>query len=144
MASTNVTVPTCSVHASASAYTDEAQANFNLTAWPYYKTYVVSPQVLPGIIIGLLFFIAAIVFAIWLLTLCCRSVGWRNRRTRVHDVPAEGSRKRAAFGVLLLLATLGVVGAGTWALVVGIESTDGKVGDFWALITSIQTTAGHK
>jgi len=29
------------------------------------QTYVVSPQVLPGIIIGLLFFIAAIVFAIW-------------------------------------------------------------------------------
>jgi len=54
-------------------------------------------------------------------------------------LPWRRSRKRAAFGVLLLLATLGVVGAGTWALVVGIESTDGKVGDFWALITSIQT-----
>ena len=29
------------------------------------QTYVTSPQVLPGIIIGLLFFVAAIVFVIW-------------------------------------------------------------------------------
>jgi hypothetical protein len=34
---TNVTVPSCSIHARASAYTDEAQANFKVTSLAYYK-----------------------------------------------------------------------------------------------------------
>jgi hypothetical protein len=32
---------------------------------PFLQTYVVSPQVLPGIIFGVLFWIAAIIFVIW-------------------------------------------------------------------------------
>ena len=34
---TNVTVPQCSAHVSASEYNAQAQANFDVTSWGYYK-----------------------------------------------------------------------------------------------------------
>ena len=38
---------------------------------------------------------------------------------------------------------LGVIGTSTWALIEGIKTTDGKVGDFWNLISDLQGDVSH-
>ena len=46
--------------------------------------------------------------------------------------------KWAVFNILLLVVALGVIGTSTWALVEGIKTTDGKVNDFWTLISDLE------
>ena len=51
----------------------------------------------------------------------------------IHFVRGR-KNKQAGFNLILTIVTLGVVGAGTWALVTGIKATDGQVNDVWDLI----------
>ena len=38
----------------------------------------------------------------------------------------------------MLAVALGVVGTSTWALIEGIKTTDGKVSEFWTLLSNLQ------
>lgn len=45
----------------------------------------------------------------------------------------------AVFNLCLFLAVLGVIGTGTWALVEGLKSTDGKTVEFWNIVATAKT-----
>lgn len=43
----------------------------------------------------------------------------------------------------MLVVVLGVIGTSTWALVEGIRSTDGKVNDFWTILSNLQDDVSY-
>ncbi|KAK9846274.1 hypothetical protein WJX81_000669 [Elliptochloris bilobata] len=130
-------IPTCSA-VPQSAFDTASAAAFEPTQWSYYRQYL--STVLPGLICGGLCFLAAATFLIWLCTLCCRRLGW-VAKAPLTDKGRRGGMLGAAGNAFTVLLALAAAATATWALAESLHATDGRVSEFWGIVTDARGRA---